>query len=128
MKHTEICVNILKIELYEVFSMILELALSMLLFAQEPQNDKTYTMVESNSVSSPPQSALPVLRVEENKITWSQYCKMVEKEAQDKLGADFVVAFRPSQKPKFPVKLGGHFDLEKQVFIIDVLVDDPEKK
>lgn len=96
--------------------MILELALALFL-AQEP---KQYAKVEGNAT----QDLLPVLRVEENKITWTAYCKLVESEAQSKLGADFVVAYRPTQKPKFPIKLGGKFDLERQVFVIDVLVDD----
>jgi hypothetical protein len=107
--------------------MILEIALALCL--QNPRAVVDPATSENKPILSFKNSTeKAVLTVEENKITWSQYCKMVEKEAQDKLGADFVVAFRPTQKPKFPVKLGGHFDLEKQVFIIDVLVDDPEKK
>lgn len=108
--------------------MILEIALALCLQDPRAVADPTTTSENKPILSFKNSTEKAVLTVEENKITWSQYCKMVEKEAQDKLGADFVVAFRPNQKPKFPVKLGGHFDLEKQVFIIDVLVDDPEKK
>lgn len=111
--------------------MFLEIALAAnLFFAQEPfkytRSDEQNNI--ASSITFKEKTEESVLTVQENKITWTEYCKAVEKETQTKLGADFVVAYRPTQKPKFPVKLGGRFDLEKQVFIIDVLVDDPAEQ